>query len=120
MKDSKLQNRPFAPIRARVETEQPLSEKQIEQKLVEVVRGKGGRALKFVSPGFAGVPDRIVLLPGGRMAFVELKAPDQKMRPLQMRRKRQLEILGFRVFCIDSTNQIEEILSDIGNGGKAE
>ena len=119
MKDSILQNHPFAPIRARGDTKQPLSEKQIEQKLAEAVRGKGGRALKFISPGFAGVPDRIVLLPEGHVAFVELKAPGQKMRPLQMRRKRQLEILGFRVFCIDRPDQIEKTLDEIQKGSDA-
>lgn len=88
-------------------------EKDIEKKLIEAVRGKGGRALKFVSPGFAGVPDRIVLLPAGRMVFVELKRPGQKMRPLQKRRKLQLESLGFRVYCVDSVEMIGGILDGI-------
>ena len=67
-----------------------MTEKYIEQKLVKAVKKRGGMALKFVSPGLDGVPDRIVLLPMGRIAFVELKAPGRKMRPLQVRRKRQL------------------------------
>ena len=69
--------------------------------------------MKFTSPGWAGVPDRIVLLPGGRMAFVELKRPGQKMRPLQMRRKKQLEHLGFKVLCIDDPEQIGGAIDEI-------
>ncbi len=90
-----------------------MSEKTTEQKLVKAVKAKGGLAPKFVSPGFDGVPDRIVLLPRGRIAFVELKAKGRKMRPLQVRRKRQLESLGFLVYCIDSPDQIGGILDEI-------
>ena len=50
------------------------AEKTIEHKLVKAVHLMGGLALKFISPGFDGVPDRVVLLPGGKAAFVELKA----------------------------------------------
>ena len=88
-------------------------EKTIEQKLVHDVRLMGGLALKFVSPGFDGVPDRLVLLPDGKMAFVELKAPGKKLRPLQERRKRQLELLGFSVFCVSGIEQIGGVLSEI-------
>ena len=90
-----------------------MTEKQIEQKLVKAVKAKGGLAPKFVSPGFDGVPDRIVLLPRGRIAFIELKAKGRKMRPLQVRRKRQLESLGFSVYCIDSPEQIGGLLDEI-------
>ena len=90
-----------------------MSEKNTEQKLVKAVKSKGGLARKFVSPGFDGVPDRIVLLPRGRIAFIELKAKGRKMRPLQVRRKRQLELLGFSVYCIDSPEQIGGILDEI-------
>jgi hypothetical protein len=92
-----------------------VTEKYIEQKLVRAVKERGGIAPKFVSPGLDGVPDRIVLLPMGRMAFVELKAPGKKMRPLQVRRKRQLEALGFLVYCIDGVEQIEGVLDEIKN-----
>ena len=67
----------------------------------------------FRSPGLDGVPDRIVLLPGGKAAFVELKADGQKLRPLQERRKRQIEALGFKVYCVDSAEQIGGILDEI-------
>ena len=88
-------------------------EKTIEAALVKAVHQAGGAALKMTSPGCAGVPDRLVLLPNGSMAFVELKAPGKRMRPLQMKRKQQLEALGYRVFCIDDIDQIEEVLYEI-------
>lgn len=89
------------------------AEKIIEQKLVRAVKMMGGLAPKFVSPGLNGVPDRIVLLPGAKLAFVELKADGKKARPLQVKRKRQLEALGFSVYCVDSTDQIEGVLHEI-------
>jgi hypothetical protein len=92
-----------------------VTEKYIEQKLVKAVKKRGGMALKFVSPGLDGVPDRIVLLPMGRMAFVELKAQGKKMRPLQVRRKRQLEGLGFLVYCVDRVEEIGGVLDEIKN-----
>ena len=88
-------------------------ERTIEQRLVEAVRKAGGLCPKFVSPGWDGVPDRIVLLPGGKLGFVELKAPGQKLRPLQRRRREQLERLGFRVFVIDGVEQIGGVLHEI-------
>ena len=90
-----------------------MSEKYTEQKLVNAVKAQGGIAPKFVSPGLDGVPDRIVLLPKGRIAFIELKSEGRKMRPLQVKRKRQLESLGFLVYCIDSPDQIGEIINEI-------
>jgi len=60
-----------------------------------------------------GVPDRLILMKGGKLAFIELKAPKKKMRPLQIRRKRQLERLGFLVYCIDNKEQIGGVLDEI-------
>lgn len=90
-----------------------MQEKTIENKLVKAAKSMGGFALKFTSPGFDGVPDRLVLLPHGKMAFIELKAPGKQLRPLQVRRKRQLEALGFSVYCIDRPEQIGGILDEI-------
>ena len=95
-----------------------MREKTIEAKLVQAVRTKGGLAPKFTSPGFDGVPDRLILLPGGRIAFIELKAPGKTFRPLQVRRKRQLETLGFSVYCIDRPEQIETVLQEIGGDAR--
>lgn len=95
-----------------------LTEREIERKLVKAVKTAGGLALKFTSPGYAGVPDRIVLMPGGMMCFAELKAPGKVMRPLQLKRKMELESLGFRVFCIDSIEQIQEVISTMGGDAR--
>ncbi len=90
-----------------------MREKIIERHLVVEAKKTGGLALKFVSPGFDGIPDRLVLLPKGRIAFVELKRPGEKLRPLQVKRKIQLESLGFLVYCIDGIEQIGGVLSEI-------
>ena len=89
------------------------SEKQIEQSLVKAVKNMGGIAPKFVSPGFDGMPDRIVLLPHGLMAFVEVKAPGKKPRPLQIARHKLLTRLGFKVYVLDNEEQIGGILDEI-------
>lgn len=88
-------------------------EKKIEKKLVTEAEKAGGLAPKFVSPGWDGVPDRMVLLPDGKIGFVELKSPGKKMRPLQVRRKKQLESLGFKVWCVDSEEQIGGVIDAI-------
>ena len=90
-----------------------MREKAIEAKLVRTVKSMGGLAPKFVSPGFDGMPDRIVLLPHGRLAFVEVKAHGKKPRPLQVRRKSQLESLGFSVYCLDDATQIGGMLDEL-------
>lgn len=90
-----------------------MKEKDIEHKLVtETVRRKGV-ALKFVSPGCIGVPDRIVMLPGGRLGFVELKAPGKKPRPIQARRIQQMQAMGFKVFVVDDMEEIGSVLDEI-------
>lgn len=81
-------------------------EKVIEQRLVRAVKAAGGLCPKFVSPGMDGMPDRLVLLPGARLAFVEVKAPGKKPRPLQLHRHEQLRKLGFRVYVLDSTEEV--------------
>ncbi len=90
-----------------------MREKTVEQKLVQAVKARGGICPKLVSPGYDGMPDRLVLMPDGRFAFVELKAPGKKPRPLQTARHRMLERLGYRVFVIDSTEQIGGMLDEI-------
>lgn len=90
-----------------------MRENQIELKLVQAVRKSGGMCMKFVSPNFDGMPDRVILLPGGKIAFAELKAPGKKPRPLQLARHKTLMKLGFRVYIIDSTEQIGEIIDEI-------
>lgn len=88
-------------------------ERELENKLKRAVLDRGGLALKFVSPGLVGVPDRLILMPGARIAFAELKAPGQKLRPLQQKRKRQLEQLGFAVYTVDSVAEMEKLLQEV-------
>ena len=90
-----------------------MREKIIEQKFRAAVKNAGGLAVKFVSPGLDGMPDRLALLPGGRMAFVEVKAPGKKPRPLQEARHRLLRRLGFQVYVLDDEKQIGGIIDEI-------
>ena len=90
-----------------------MREKRIEQALFHAVRQQGGIALKLVSPSYAGLPDRLVLLPGGHMAFVEVKAPGKKPRVLQVKRMELLRRLGFRVYVLDAMEEIGGILNEV-------
>lgn len=90
-----------------------MREKAIERKLALAAKAAGGIAPKFTSPGFDGMPDRIVLLPNGRVAFVEVKAPGEKPRPLQLARHRLLHRLGFKVYVLDDELQIGGLLDEI-------
>lgn len=101
-----------------VSSDKIMREKSIEQKLVKMTKLMGGIALKLVSPGFDGMPDRLVLMPKGKCGFVEVKAPGKKLRPLQEARHRLLRDLGFKVYTLDGMEQIERILKEIG--GEAE
>ena len=89
-----------------------MREKQIEQRLVKAVKAQNGMCPKLVSPGTDGMPDRMVLLPDGKLSFVEVKAPGEKPRPLQIRRHEQLRQLGFRVTVLDDPEQIPGILEE--------
>lgn len=86
-------------------------EKEIERKLKVLVEGKlGGLCLKWVCPGWCGVPDRILLLPGGRLCFAELKRPKGgKVSELQIWWRRRLENLGFTVYHIYTSEDIKRI-----------
>ncbi len=90
-----------------------MREKEIEKKLTLEVKKRGGLAVKFVSPGFDGMPDRIVLMPEGKMAFVEVKAPGKRPRPLQMARHKLLKGFGILVFVLDDEGQIGGILDAV-------
>ena len=88
-------------------------EKRLEQKLVKAVRDIGGLALKFVSPGCDGVPDRLILIAYGKVAFVEVKAKGKKPRPIQIRRINQIKNLGFLVFILDDEKDIPSIIQQV-------
>ena len=88
-------------------------EAKIEEKLVKAVKKAGGLCLKLVSPGYVGVPDRIVLVALGKIGFVEVKAPGKKPRKIQMKRHRELIALGFNTYVLDDVNQIGGIIDAI-------
>ena len=94
-----------------------MRERDIERKLVSAAKRRSGLALKLASPGMAGMPDRLVLLPHSRVGFVEVKAPGKKPRPLQEAVHRWLRDLGFLVFVLDNPEKVEEILDEIEKGG---
>jgi len=87
-----------------------MREKEVEQYLVKKVKEIGGKAFKFISPGNAGVPDRMVCLPGGRIFFVELKAPGGKTTALQDLQIKKLYDLGFNVMVTDNKETIDRLI----------
>lgn len=89
-------------------------EKELERKLVKETKAFGGLCIKFTSPSLMGVPDRLVLLPRGKMGFVEVKRPGEIPRPLQQKRMKQLSDLGFPVFVLDDEKKIVNVLQAIG------
>lgn len=86
-----------------------MREKQVEARLVRRAREHGGRAEKFTSPGRKNVPDRIVLLPGGRMFFVEVKAPGEDASKAQQRDHAKRRKLGFATFVVDTYEAVEAL-----------
>lgn len=86
-----------------------MREKDIEKYLVRVAEDLGGKAYKFNS-GIRGVPDRIVLLPGGKISFVEVKAPGETPKALQRKRLEELHNLGFHVAVTDSKEDVIHVM----------
>ncbi len=89
------------------------SEKLIERKLVESCKLNNGLCIKLLSNFFIGLPDRMCLFPGGKIIFVELKTTGQKPRKSQILVHNQLQKLGFKVFVVDTTEQIIELIDKI-------
>lgn len=90
-----------------------MRERDIEEYLRKQVKAAGGIAYKWTSPGNAGVPDRIVVLPSGRVHFIELKAPDKKPTPLQQVQHRKLAALGCPVRVIDTKEQVDVFILEV-------
>lgn len=86
-----------------------LSEKAIEAKLCRIVERFGGRCLKWVCPGWLGVPDRIILLPGGDVIFCELKRPGGKPSAMQKTWRRWLLDLGFDHWIVGNYDDLDDI-----------
>lgn len=90
-----------------------MREKTLEHKFVMAVKNVGGLAVKFTSPGFDGMPDRLVLLPKGKIGLVEVKAPGKKPRPIQVSRIKLLKRLGFKAYILNDEEKIGGIIDDI-------
>ena len=90
-----------------------VSEKFIESKLVKAVKERGGLAIKLASPGFDGLPDRLVILAKAKIGFVEVKALGKKPTKLQRVRLRQLKELGFLTYVLDDVKNIGGIIDEI-------
>ena len=88
-----------------------MTEKELESKLVKAVKARGGIAYKFTSPAHRSVPDRLVVMPGGRVIFIEVKAPGKgRLTRLQQRERDRLESLEAEYYLLNSPDQIEEII----------
>lgn len=93
-----------------------MKEQVIEQKLRVAVAAAGGWALKLSCPGTGGIPDRMLLFPEARIGFVEVKAPGKKPRQLQIAQMNKLKKLGFPVFVLNDTDQIQKIIEEVKYG----
>lgn len=89
------------------------SEKVIERKLVEAVKANGGMCIKLLCDNLLGLPDRMVLMPHGKIAFVELKTTGRKPRRIQVFMHKKLRALGFRVDVIDTTEGINNFIENL-------
>lgn len=90
-----------------------MREKEIENYLVKAIKKMGGEAFKFVSPGNAGMPDRIVILPNGEIYFVELKSEDGRLRPIQIRQQERLYALGCNVATLKGKEEVDRFLREV-------
>lgn len=91
-------------------------EKTVEEYLRRRVKEAGGLALKFVSPGWTGVPDRIILMPGARVYFAETKDTGKEPRPRQKRVHKILRELGFKVYVPDSRTSVDAMMREVAPG----
>ena len=89
-----------------------MKESQIEARLVQGVKALGGRAYKFISPGNIGVPDRLVILPGGKVLFAELKAEHGRLSRMQGHQLELLRRLGADVWIVWGETGVQEFLNN--------
>ena len=90
-----------------------MTEKHIEARLTSEVKKRGGLSIKLVSPSMTGLPDRLLLLPGGMMGFVEVKQTRERPRPVQRKRIKQLQNLGFTALVLDDIEDIGKVIDEI-------
>ncbi|MFD1954280.1 VRR-NUC domain-containing protein [Paenibacillus thailandensis] len=92
-----------------------MRESTLERKFRLAVERIGGKAPKWVSPGNRGVPDRLVILPGGRTVYAELKAPGKPLEPLQRKWQKTLLGMGHRHYKIDSDEDIDRFIAEVSS-----
>ena len=90
-----------------------IKERDVERYFKAQLEKRGALVFKFVSPGQTGVPDRVVLLPGGRVVFAEMKAPGEKPRPLQRAVFARMARAGHPVYIIDSREAVKEFMEEV-------
>ena len=90
-----------------------MRESTIEKRLKRGIEALGGLCEKFTSPGRRSVPDRLVSFPGGRIVFVELKAPKKEPTALQAKDHARRRALGFDVRAINTVEKADELLEEI-------
>lgn len=88
-------------------------EQTIEKHINTLVRQLGGITIKLNDPQQAGLPDRLILLPGGKTTFIEYKQPGKHPTPLQQHRHKQLQHLGHTVHTVDSTTKGTQIIHEL-------
>ena len=109
-----LPNTPNTLTRVRASHIVTESEKTLEARLRREVEKRGGMALKLSAQLHRGLPDRLILMPGGRAYFAEIKTTGKKPTKLQEKCHRELRSLGFTVWVVDSTQRLENFLTIIG------
>lgn len=88
-------------------------ENRVERRLIDGVKALGGITFKFVSPGRAGVPDRVVILPGGTVHFVELKAQGGSASALQQRMLAKLRRMDVTALVLTGADEVERYLDNL-------
>ena len=97
-------------VYARARENCPLSEKVLEKRLRKEIESRGGKALKLLSQLHRGLPDRLILLPGGWTLFAEIKTTGKKPTELQRHCHEQLRQMDFPVFVVDSEITLKAVL----------
>ena len=90
-----------------------MRESQIEARLVQGVKARGGMCIKFTSPGLPGVPDRIVITPAGRVCFVELKTEIGRLAKIQQWVIGEMEKRGAEVFVVKGQEAVKDFLEEV-------
>ncbi len=90
-----------------------MREKSVEQRLQEEVKKIGGKAYKLSAAVDAGMPDRLVCIPGGKAIFVETKRPKGgRLSHIQRYRHKELQLMGFDVRVINTGEAVEEFIAE--------